>query len=115
MASRSRRRRDSNAPRPELARQDQPTRPQPKAASAAAAPPVPEWKWKTFPVFFAFAAGGFVGLYLGVLAQATDNQWLSLVVFTSFAMLLGWALSRFVVRWMMLRRIVKPRSIRRAR
>ena len=30
---------------------------------------MPAWKWKTFPVYFAFSMGGFIGLYVGVLVE----------------------------------------------
>ena len=106
MPSKTRRKRDTNAPRPELAR----------SSPAPAKGPIPtqprqlgEWNWKTFPVFFAFSLGGFLGLYLGILTEATNNGWFEIVVFSGFAMLLGWGLSRIVVRWLVRRRILKPR------
>ena len=107
MPSKSRRKRDSNAPRPELARSS----PAPaKAATPGQPRALTEWNWMTFPVFFAFSLGGFLGLYLGILTEATNNGWFEIVVFSGFAMLLGWGLSRIVVRWLVRRRILKPRA-----
>jgi hypothetical protein len=71
--------------------------------------PMPEWKWRTFPVYFAFAMGGFIGLYFGVIVQATDNSALTTVVFVGFALLLGFGLSRLTTRFLISRQWVKPR------
>lgn len=71
--------------------------------------PMPQWKWKTFPVYFALALGGFIGLYLGVIVQATNNSALTLVVFVGFALLLGFGLSRITTRFLISRQWVKPR------
>lgn len=104
--SKNRRKRDSNTPRPELAR------PLPAAARHQSHPTpgvLGDWRWRTFPVFFAFALGGFLGLYLGILTESTSNRWFTLVVFSTFAMLLGWGLSRILVRWMMKRKLSNAR------
>lgn len=73
--------------------------------------PLPKWKWRTFPVFFAFALGLFLGSYFGVLAgdiQArNDNPALVWVLFVVSALLLGLAFSRFTTRWMLSRRIYR--------
>ncbi len=105
----SRRKRDSNAPRPELARPNQVAARPPSAATPRG---MGEWNWKTFPVFFAFSLGGFLGLYLGVVTGTTGNRWFTIVVFSAFAMLLGWGLSRILVRWLVHRKLVKPRAAR---
>lgn len=64
---------------------------------------MPKWEWRTFPVYFAFALGGFIGLYMGLVAGATSNNAFSLVVFTFWALLLGFGFSRITTRWMMSR------------
>ncbi len=80
----------------------------PARINAALAP----WHWRTFPVYFAFSLGGFVGLYLGMIAQAVNNTVLSLVVFILFASLLGFGLSRITTRVMITRNWVRPRPPR---
>lgn len=73
--------------------------------------PLPQWNWRTFPVFFAFALGLFLGSYFGVLAgdiQArNDNPVLVWVIFITSALLLGLAFSRFTTRWMLSRKIYR--------
>ena len=64
---------------------------------------MPKWKWRTFPVYFAFAIGGFIGLYMGLIAGATDNGALTAVVFGIWAVLLGFGLSRFTSMWLLSR------------
>jgi hypothetical protein len=54
-------------------------------------------------VYFAFALGGFVGLYMGLIAGATDNSNVQLVVFMVWAILLGFGFSRLTSRWMISR------------
>lgn len=107
MTAKSRRKRDTNAPRPELTR---PAHTPPRHAASAQPRALAEWKWSTFPVFFAFSLGGFLGLYLGILTESTSNGWFRIIVFSGFAMLLGWGLSRILVRWLVHRRILKPRA-----
>lgn len=64
---------------------------------------MPKWNWRTFPVYFAFAIGGFVGLYMGLIAGATNNGALTAVVFGIWAILLGFGLSRFTSVWLLSR------------
>jgi len=78
---------------------------------AASAPrPQPEWKWFTVPVLFAFALGGFLGVYAGMAVQASESDGAFLVVTSVFAVLLGAALSRMAVRWMVGHQWVKPKK-----
>ncbi|MGE0598890.1 MAG: hypothetical protein AB7J35_03580 [Dehalococcoidia bacterium] len=71
------------------------------AAASQQAIPMPKWEWRTFPVYFAFSLGGFIGLYMGLVAGATSNNTVSLIVFTVWAILLGFGFSRITSRWMM--------------
>jgi hypothetical protein len=64
---------------------------------------MPKWNWRTFPVYFAFAVGGFIGLYMGLIAGATENGALTAVVFGIWAVLLGFGLSRFTSMWLLSR------------
>jgi hypothetical protein len=79
------------------------------AAAASRPAQLTEYRWLTFPVYFAFSVGLFAGLYLGIVSAAVDNTWFTLIVFTASAMLMGWALSRLVVRWMVRRNWVRGR------
>jgi len=72
--------------------------------------PMPDWKWKTFPVFFALAIGGFIGLYMGIVVQAANNPKVSTFVFVAFALPLGFGFSKLSTRWVLSRRIVKLRA-----
>ncbi len=81
----------------------------PPRVNAALAP----WHWRTFPVYFAFSLGGFIGLYMGIISQAVNNSILSLVVFILFASLLGFGLSRITTRMMVTRNWVRPRPATR--
>ena len=83
------------------------------SASVYVPPPMPEWKWKTFPVYFAFSIGGFIGLYFGVIVAGVDNSTFTTVVFIGFALLLGFGLSRISTRFLISRRWVKPRPRRK--
>ncbi|MBA4180958.1 MAG: hypothetical protein C0506_10255 [Anaerolinea sp.] len=74
---------------------------------------MPEWKWRTFPVYFGFALGGFVGLYFGVIVAGVDNSAFTTVVFIGFALLLGFGLSRISTRFLISRQWVKPRPRRK--
>lgn len=67
---------------------------------ANATVPMPKWHWRTFPVYFAFAVGGFIGLYTALLAEATSNSNVWLVVFGFWAVLLGFGFSRITSRWL---------------
>jgi hypothetical protein len=116
--ARRRARRDSNVPRPELARRDQhaPSKAPPvkPAATAAGGPrPLPQWRWRTFPVFFALSLGLFLGVFLGTAAAvASDNgnDVAATIIFLASAAMLGLAFSRITVRWIVSRNWVKPRS-----
>ncbi|HEY5477710.1 MAG TPA: hypothetical protein VIK11_13470 [Tepidiformaceae bacterium] len=79
----------------------------PPRVNAALAP----WHWRTFPVYFAFSLGGFIGLYMGIISQSVNNSILSLVVFILFASLLGFGLSRITTRVMVTRNWVRPRPV----
>jgi hypothetical protein len=81
------------------------------AASRVAAVVAP-WKWRTFPVYFAFSLGGFIGLYMGIVSEAIQNPAVSIVVFSLWAILLGFGLSRFTTRFLISRNWVKPRPAR---
>lgn len=76
-------------------------------------PALPEWKWRTFPVYFGFALGAFIGLYFGVIVAGVDNSTFTTVVFVGFALLLGFGLSRISTRFLINRRWVKPRPRRK--
>ena len=76
--------------------------------------PMPNWHWRTFPVFMAFAVGGFLGLYMGLLAGATGGDSVfTMVAFVFWALLLGFGLSRFVSRWMLSRGWSRARTAKR--
>jgi len=77
----------------------------------AAPPPLPEWKWRTMPVFIALSAGLFVGLYLGMVATGTGIA--ATVIFLVVAGMLGISVSRYVMRLLMQRGIIKPQAKRR--
>lgn len=105
--SRTRRRRDSNAPRPELARR-QPDR---KAReSSLAGTGIPDWRWRTTPVLFMFALGGLLGAYLGLASGVVGSFWGFLVVQGGFALLFGAALGRVVRRWLAIRKVERIRA-----
>jgi len=63
---------------------------------------MPRWQWRTFPVYFAFALGGFIGLYMGLIAAAA-NETVQLVFFMLWAILLGFGFSRVTSRFMISR------------
>ncbi|MXZ87289.1 MAG: hypothetical protein F4Z07_00335 [Dehalococcoidia bacterium] len=100
--SRRRRRRDRGSPEGggEAAAKPQP-----------AAPALPEWKWRTMPVFIALSLGLFVGLYLGMVATGTGIA--ATVIFLIVAGMLGISVSRYVMRLLMQRGIIKPQARRR--
>lgn len=77
----------------------------------AAPPALPEWKWRTMPVFIALSAGLFVGLYLGMVATGTGIA--ATVIFLIVAGMLGISVSRYVMRLLMQRGIIKPQARRR--
>ncbi|PFG74780.1 hypothetical protein A9A59_2021 [Tepidiforma thermophila] len=85
---------------------------QPAPAAQAARPiPLPEWKWRTFPVFFAFALGGFLGLYMGLWASLNDTAFLLASV--TWAVLLGAGFSRLSTRWILSRRWTRAQRRKR--
>ena len=77
----------------------------------AAPPPLAEWRWRTMPVFIALSVGLFVGLYLGIAVQGSGI--LATVVFLVVAGMLGISVSRYVMRLLMQRGIIKPQAKRR--
>ena len=81
------------------------------ATPQPAPPPLPEWKWRTMPVFIALSFGLFVGLYLGMVATGTGIA--ATVIFLIVAGMLGISVSRFVMRLLMQRGIIKPQARRR--
>ncbi len=81
-----------------------------ESQAQAAAPPLPEWQWRTLPVFFALSLGLFLGLYLGLFAS---NGGLAMtVIFVVVAGMLGLSISRLFSRFLIRRRIIKPRPRR---
>lgn len=74
------------------------------------------WRWRTFPVYFAFSLGAFLGLYLGVIAQVATDQGNNLVssgIFIAIALMLGLGFSRLSTRWLTSRRWIKQREAKR--
>lgn len=83
----------------------------PAQGAATAAPrttPMPDWKWRTFPVFFAFALGGFAGLYMGIFSAESSGFFVFASAF--WAVLLGLGFSRFTTRWIMSRQWAQRRA-----
>ena len=75
--------------------------------------PFPSWHWRTFPVYFTFALGLFIGVFVGVpsgIANEHGNGVPALVMFLIAAILLGAGLSRFTTRWLLGRNWVRPRA-----
>jgi hypothetical protein len=72
--------------------------------------PMPDWKWKTFPVYFAFAIGGFIGMYTGVVAGAAESNNYFTIIAIFWAVLLGFGFSRFTTRWIVSRQWARRRS-----
>ena len=77
----------------------------------AAPPPLAEWRWRTMPVFIALSVGLFVGLYLGIAVQGSGI--VATIVFLVVAGMLGISVSRYVMRLLMQRGIIKPQAKRR--
>jgi hypothetical protein len=75
-------------------------------------PPLPQWKWKTFPVYFAFALGGFIGAYVGYLTGFvhgdSGSALPSTIMFGVAAILLGFGVARLGVRGLMGWGIIRP-------
>ena len=63
------------------------------------------------PVFIALSVGLFVGLYLGIIASGTGI--VTTVIFLVVAGMLGISVSRYVMRLLMQRGIIKPQARRR--
>ncbi len=81
-----------------------------ESQAQAAASPFPEWQWRTLPVFFALSLGLFLGLYLGLFAS--NGGLPTTVIFVVVAGMLGLSISRIFSRFLVRRRIIKPRSRR---
>ena len=64
---------------------------------------MPKWQWRTFPVYLMFSLGGFIGLYMGLIAGATQNDTFTFVAFVFWAILLGFGFSRVTSRWLISR------------
>lgn len=84
-----------------------------REAETSRATPMSAWQWRTFPVFFAFAAGGFVGLYMGIFSGESSGVFVFASAF--WAVLLGLGFSRFTTRWIMSRRWAQKRAAARSR
>ena len=82
-----------------------------ESSTQATPPPLAEWRWRTMPVFIALSAGLFVGLYLGIIIPGTGI--VATVVFLAVAGMLGISVSRYVMRLLMQRGIIKPQAKRR--
>lgn len=83
---------------------------------AAVTPPGAVWKWRTFPVYFAFALGSFLGVYAGLLSAWFNDEgqtWLATSVFIAVAIMLGLGLSRLTTRWLITRRWIRAREQQR--
>ena len=70
-----------------------------------------EWEWRTFPVFFAFAMGGFLSLIAGIVGGPLGLT----VVFALFGGMVGFGVSRIGSRELVKRGIIKPRPRQRRR
>jgi hypothetical protein len=66
-------------------------------------------QWRTFPVYFAFALGAFIGLELGLLS-ANLPEFYALSISVGLAIMLGLGLSRLTTRWLLQRRLIKARK-----
>ena len=113
--SATRRKRDRRDRTPAAAQGQQPA-PQAESRPVAGVMPLPQWKWRTFPVFFALAAGLFLGTWIGsltgIVAAENDNSLPMNTALIIAAILFGAALSLFATRFMMSRQWVKPRPAR---
>lgn len=71
------------------------------------------WTWRTFPVYFGFSLGIFIGLYLGLWAawlEREGNDVLYLGIFVTVAIMLGLGLSRLTTNWLVKRRTPPTKS-----
>jgi hypothetical protein len=85
---------------------------------APASTPSLGWKWRTFPVYFAFALGSFLGVYAGILSAWLNDEgesWLATSIFIAVAIMMGLGLSRLTTRWLVTRRWIRTRQQRAAR
>tara|TARA_Y100000588_G_scaffold353077_2_gene406225 strand:- start:2639 stop:2950 length:312 start_codon:yes stop_codon:yes gene_type:complete len=82
-----------------------------QASQQTSKPALAEWRWRTMPVFIALSVGLFVGLYLGMVATGTGVG--ATVIFLVVAGMLGISVSRYVMRLLMQRGIIKPQAKRR--
>lgn len=101
--TRDRRKRTRNAPRPEAAR-----KPEERSITGLPHRPLPEWRWRTFPVFFVFGLGLFIGVFagsIGGIIQENGNGVPLTIVTAIAAIILGLGFSRFMTRWLLSRRL----------
>lgn len=84
----------------------------PQATPTAQPVPLPPWKWRTFPVFFMFSLGGFLGLYMGVIAGAAESGAFFTVFSIIWAVMLGAAFSRLSTHWIVSRRWARRQAKR---
>jgi hypothetical protein len=72
---------------------------------------LPVWRWRTFPVYFAFSLGAFVGVYLGFTAGYIqghdDKSTMGYVLFIGVALLMGFAFARITTRYLLTRRFAR--------
>ena len=78
------------------------------AVSSKSTPALPIWNWRTFPVIAMFGLGGFLGMILG--AETGIIATISLFVFVG---ILGFSLSRLAIRFLMVKRLIKPQPQRK--
>lgn len=80
-------------------------------------PALPVWRWKTFPVYFAFALGGFIGAYAGYITgfvhSDSGNSVPSTVMFGVAALLLGFGVAKIGVRGLMGWGVIRPSARRK--
>ena len=107
MSTRTRRKRTPSSATPSIQQSTTP------AVTGMQPLPMPVWRWRTFPVYFAFSVGGFLGLYMGLIAGATSNSTVTMVAFVFWAILLGFGFSRFTSRWMMSKGWARQRAARK--
>jgi hypothetical protein len=94
---------------------------QPEAQASQSGQPRPTgpvWRWRTFPVYFAFSLGIFIGLYVGLLGSWMQDEregWFLTAAFIGVAIMLGLGFSRLSTRWLMDRNWIKPRTARKAK
>lgn len=82
------------------------TTPATQAAQAA----LPTWHWRTFPVFFAASVALFIGVWVGVIVGASDNETAYSVIFLVIALPLSLGMARIWSRFMIRRGWIKPKA-----